>query len=1758
MIDFIPALTLRPVPYQRYPMRHDRLLQEGTLLWQQSYATLHTLLDQLPVASDVLINLKAQQPALSNEALDEGLKQHWIEYWNGRAPRSPHSRRAQAEQAFTGHLQAAAQLAYYHGQLTLAQLEPLLTLLADHAQSDEPTVYVETLALQFEDGEKLKAAGMLVMTLDGDAPVAQLLYVPGETPALLAFANREALQNYLLQHSRRFWPALTRHTTARVALSFQSGQISSACKQWLSQSRQQYQSLASSTALQPFTELPALEVAELDDSPEAYPGFGNLSPDVTQSQRWTQTRTEHDAMVRLLGDEHAQSTDGPAWRRLNALRKALTDAQDAASQAAAGLLDAQKLSDLYRLRYLPNAHYTALYQARIEGLRAELALQQALGHISQAQAQPLQARLAMPGQPIPDGDQVVAAAVSVSTLTVQGATTTTQTEELPGVAVFAQAQTLRPASEPGALLLYWPGVGGGLQLYQSLPELEQALLRQVSSSSEVSLNLSPVAGDIFDYGLQAQLYECEEAASKLIHSLPAATHLRERADALQRLVQQTYQHLQVPTHAARDRAYVQLTEQAYSQSLTQGLPAWLKQLPVNDRERLRGVISDYIRAMRLSYQQLQRDLPDAQQFAQGLVQQRLRRDFELTAEATVELDIPDAVIYRKEPVAGSGAPGTPQQTIAHASEKRTLWSLETLAQHNIDAPLLQRMRFMDVRVQSTEPSERARLIAGIDIAYLRKTVTDLNLAQAYEDRIRTAFMGSAGQHPFAQAYQRECLVEPVRLMLQMQGEYARHQGTISTAGLRLLTLAIDASDSVTFKSGKHDVQLLAARLQVGGRDTNELPTTLSGVTFVHDRHGGLTLLYLPDSPDHRSLREYANLEQARRGLFALCVEQKMVTYLAGRAITGDFANHQARIKEAALRNFDGLISVGGPWPSTTSLANHLVDAHMGRLIEAQRLLGRSNDALYLEQAALSRGNVFDYIKMAFGVLPFIGTALAVYDLWTAANNAVSGLLKGDLAEALNQLEAVLAGLIDAVIDTVPGSASAPNARLTTRARQWSATARRLGAPEAPARMTTVARANPFAGYHYTGPLSLSNVQPGAQGLYRNIYRHAEGDFIVRDGVVYRVQLHDSPRTWRLYGTAQKTYRQPIALDAAGRWETHGTLYGTLINEGLAGGGGVLGYLGHRAADGLQPLWPAAIRDRLPRWLVDRQYRRHFELASGIDEHNRLLREQLARHEPLISGHAAQPVLRPLAEAACASDIAKAKALHAQLEEHAGFVTRDFLRRNRQFRSEVAYIIAGREINAANIAKHKAHELSDALNQSKQPGDLFDLPQHLMRQHRRKRVELLEQMDLMEQRLEQAQHWAEKVTDRADRATLRDVLDSIDPADMEIARASNLTQLVHKTAALDDLSAMFHLLDTAEQRNRFHHALESHYHLQSTKASLRERQNVLRSSRQIYADYRAQLNVWKRNRPERFELDHMERMNRSLDRLIEQVDRTMPRLSNIPRPPHHPNQPTRRVFETHDHDFFIGDEGRSIDGEQVFTLTGTGGRIETYRKSAGKWHLQTQPHTTSASSANLPVLRDLLAEGQHWLDATPGHERRVESYAVPGEPPANLEDLMVNQGKQLELRAQAIERQAPDHRLAKRLRERARELRAKGRAMRIRQSMDSQTPTEGYLDYLLEQRQVEIIKLGHRRDIGVGPGQRDFLQEYEVSDISARPAKPLWYVHFHYRREGMAFEQFEKAHIKRLDQRLLGLSWQQGQGADAQRIWRGPLGKPLAVKHFAGL
>jgi hypothetical protein len=61
----------------------------------------------------------------------------------------------------------------------------------------------------------------------------------------------------------------------------------------------------------------------------------------------------------------------------------------------------------------------------------------------------------------------------------------------------------------------------------------------------------------------------------------------------------------------------------------------------------------------------------------------------------------------------------------------------------------------------------------------------------------------------------------------------------------------------------------------------------------------------------------------------------------------------------------------------------------------------------------------------------------------------------------------------------------------------------------------------------------------------------------------------------------------------------------------------------------------------------------------------------------------------------------------------------------------------------------------------------------------------------------------------------------------------------------------------------------------------------------------------------------------------------------------------------------------------------------------------------------------------------------------------------------------------------------------------------------------------LKNLGKRKD-----GRTDYMQEYEVWDLTAQPPRLLWYAHFHYTKAVPTFGAFEKAHLKLPEHRFL--------------------------------
>ena len=129
--------------------------------------------------------------------------------------------------------------------------------------------------------------------------------------------------------------------------------------------------------------------------------------------------------------------------------------------------------------------------------------------------------------------------------------------------------------------------------------------------------------------------------------------------------------------------------------------------------------------------------------------------------------------------------------------------------------------------------------------------------------------------------------------------------------------------------------------------------------------------------------------------------------------------------------------------------------------------------------------------------------------------------------------------------------------------------------------------------------------------------------------------------------------------------------------------------------------------------------------------------------------------------------------------------------------------------------------------------------------------------------------------------------------------------------------------------------------------------------------------------------------------------------------------------------------------------------------------------------------------------------------------------------------------------------------AEGQSILIRMYKNSEVLDVLRLSFLLDHSQLKVVKTLERRQMGKGK-EKSFLDVYSINDRSDNA--PLWEAHFHYDRQDRAALDYtvKGAHLKTLEQRLLGSSFQQREeqaGRPHQRIWRELISPRVAQKLF---
>lgn len=1436
--------------------------------------------------------------------------------------------------------------------------------------------------------------------------------------------------------------------------------------------------------------------------------FGSLSMDLDVHWREAALSRQRRLLEALL------ATDPEAIQRLHVLQGQLREADQQARAALTQLLSAPTL---WQIVGVGHAEFDRLVQARGQGLLAEARLQQALGQLAAGDLGRLEALVAGTAQVGDRACQLV--------FGQEGAA-----DHLQGVLV------LHADAADAALLLYWPGSGGGLCTFATVADLRQALAGEAAQARP--LELLPLAASFLANGVRAQWQEVQSRASAIVSGTFRYDDAPSAQASLQRLRMEATEDLAVGLHPARSQMLNHGLEQWRSGLLAQALPDWWLRLPANDRAAMGETLDAYLSAQRESEALLQRDLPPRLQRVQRLLDERLIADFKATGVWQVVLDLPQSVNWVKRPVIGSGAPGTPVKRVPQISARRVRMSLETLALEAIDDTMSERLKYLQVQVEASDEATRLALSKGIDKAWLERTLAALDVAGSYEELLFAVFLAMPGESLEAAENRRATLAEPWLKRLQWQAGSALVRGRLSERGWQMVHCALHADTPVQWQPDGWDLVMRSAMLTSG--DWAELPqheVGLGGVMLLEERTSGATVLYLPDAPGGRDFVEYPNVAAACQGLVDMARASAMLDYLGSRTVTGDAALHVGYVREAQRRNFEGFIRPGPVWPATTSLARHQVNIHMGRLVESHRSTSRSQSDLFMERSALAHGAVFDYIRMTLGMLPFVGAAVSVYDGWQSANASVAAFLAGRPGEGLDHIESVLLSFVDAGMDVLPSlSASGLKTRAIARAR-----VRQQHASLPAMRRASQPLISRFEGYH--SEVRLGDVAASNDGRYRGVHQLADGDFIVAEGSVCRVEWDADQHIWRLAATRHKGYRQPVTLDDAGLWTTYGALHGYLVPSG-AGGGGALRRLAGEGWAGMAGF----LRRRV--LAAETEAARAQRLTAELQQYQAL---QYAVVERL---QAAREALRQAPNASAAFDEAVA-AREAAFIYYRQMVDKSLAALgtaapNRRFAEALAGTVDNMLDQARILRAHRANVLSDAVanmrshvpDQPLASAELLAAQQQVFaafeRVYRASRTAL--------QHRESLEAWVEGLRGvrgaQAQMSKLQAFLaESATALDFQAAHISVLTTVAMHPHMGNMPASRFMLELYRPLRQAMIRAAVTYRELKSGQliVSLNERQrlleNVLRQFRRFEAnDY--QLfdpagtyfvgTYWLELR----ELNS--RLVRAAADELATLEASLARMSvgkaNARGGAGTGSGSQKRLFETVDDHLLVGSARRDATGGELMELHDpvSGQVIDTFTpQAAGRWK-STAPVLAPAhfDPAELPGLLD-GARGA--LDNSPTLVSRVEELATRRSvyEPRDLEHMLSSHADQLQRYGERIRQLAGTEpaALIEQLIQRAAAIHQEATRLRVVQTKRAE-PSGHRLQYLLDQGQVQLDRVGGRIELRNARGRVvDYLQEYVVRD--AQSLQPIWYAHFHYPRRDTPFADFAKAHLKTVEQRRLG-------------------------------
>lgn len=1468
----------------------------------------------------------------------------------------------------------------------------------------------------------------------------------------------------------------------------------------------------------------------MTDTPLTPPAllFGAFADEVDPYWREWQVSQQQAAIRATVGDN--ADLKSAQWRTLRDYQQAIGAAREACLLAARPLLGR---SDAWAELAPGHILFDTLSAAHAKALRAEFDMRHALGQLKGEQASRLEALLDHPDDAErPAGNTLIA---DVALLGADG------NDVLAGVMVITHASAVHDTAGTWGVQVYWPGTHGGLAYFDSLDEFQVAVLDGLAEAdptlhSQVSFSYASIVGNAFDVSLKRQWRQWYSHAQAIGRGERLYADADTPQASLQRWRLEALAALEAPRHDARDQAFLDVLFEHETVTLAEGLPTWLRGLDPQAQEELSQRLADYLAALDTAQVLLARDVPPRDEFAGAALAQRLQNDFGLQPENLI-IDLPVSVSTVRETVPGSGAPGTPAKMITQPSEAREQLSLAQLALAGIDEEITKRLHFARVEARGVAAS-----VALPTLAQLKVLFEALDLPARYERSLRDAFKGLPGESQEAIQARRTTLLAPWQASLRLHGQLALRRSRLDAQALALLDSPAARLHWVLFK----------------GTGT-PAGSALAGVVLINDPGTGLTVLYLPDAPNGKVLTQHESMAEGCRRLVQMSLESRMVDYLAALVTSGLASDHGAYMRQAQLRNFDGWLVPGERIGVASSVAEYQLNLQMGRLISHHRATARTQDQLWLEAAARSHESIFVIIKVLVGLLPFTGTAVAVYDAFDSAVQAVRAFRRGATADGLLELENMLASLIGAAMDILPGTVAGgvgnvKSLRAGVRARQVGAqAATRLAPVQGPGHVSA------FRGYE--SDVAIALLQAAGKG----VYSHAGGHYILRGGSVYGVQWDATYHTWRLSGTALKTYRQPVRLDSRGQWQTHGALSGRLVEGGLEGGGNTVGALVDSTVERL----PLAVQRQLPEWLGDATQRNQRatirQLSAGQEEVDRLLAASNDAWERYALSNPPDEQLREAALVVVVEHIQACDRFLVGIRENkALFLARKYpiiLGKVRyQLLQRLQLMIYSGQLRRETLkaefsVRYAANQdlLDEVERGVMSVEDFMSRINEELADLRKTRVQVLAQTDaIAEWSLRFHQEWNRGKVAPADHAELTRLMESYDyqhrPRLYSADQADDLLKLVLKSEPSTDLERVW--LSTIIVRDVRHLdvLLATWRDTEVLNLSATHRRRILSDFVTAIDAFSWQVEEWTATFPQYIDLRYRKRLLRVLKAMVNEAQRDLDGGIEHPTRPQPEGGARKRVFETVDDRVLIGTEVGEGAQRSMQVKVGDGTIRHYDLRGNNRWALREAAGTQAR-------LADLQAQARMQLANSETLVLRAEGYARRGMALASVDDLISNEGRgmlELAARIKSLATAGDDSAaLVARLRARGAQLLAQATGLRIRLTKAMPHPTMAHAEYLLGQ---QAIRLERRAGRVPELDTQQFLQEYVMVDVAT--GGDLWVAHFHYGKLRYAFDNFAAAHVKRVDQARLGAQWE-AQNAPA-KVWRSPISPAQARQHFQPL